>query len=75
VNSLSISHALFGPLTGYAEFFTSVPSENSREWVGTVDTGLLWSVSKNVQPDSGINLGVTHAADDLQVFLGLSWRM
>jgi hypothetical protein len=70
-----VSHGFFGPVTGYAEFFTSVPTTNRREWVGSVDTGLRWSVSKNVQLDSGINLGVTRAADDLQVFLGLSWRM
>jgi hypothetical protein len=75
VNAVSISHALFGQVSGYMEFFTSVPTTHSQDWIGTVDTGVLWQLSKNVQFDTGINVGVTHAADDLQVFLGLSWRI
>ncbi len=75
VNSVSVGHSLFGPASGYVEFYTSVPAANSHEWVGTIDTGLLFEVSKNIQLDTGINVGVTHAADDLQVFLGITWRL
>lgn len=75
INTISISHGLVGPLTGYVEFFTSVPTAHSGEWVGTVDAGVLWLLAKNFQIDTGINVGVTRAADDLQVFLGFSWRL
>lgn len=75
VNSLSVGHSLFGPVSAYVEFYSQVPTTNSSDWVGTVDTGLLWLVSKNFQIDAGINVGVTHAADDLQTFVGFSWRM
>ena len=75
VDSISVSRHLFGPVTGYLEFYSSVPTSHSGDWVGTVDPGLLWLVTKNFQIDTGINIGVTHAADDLQVFLGFSWRM
>ena len=75
VNSISIGHDLFGPVSGYVEFFSSVPTSHSQDWVGTIDAGLLFAVSKNFQIDTGINVGVTDAADDIQVFLGVSWRL
>ena len=75
VNSISIGHSLLGPASCYVEFFSSVPTSHSQDWVGTVDAGLLFAVSKNFQIDTGINVGVTDAADDIQVFLGVSWRL
>jgi hypothetical protein len=42
--------------------------------VGTVDTGLTYLVSENIQLDGGINIGVTRAADDFAPFIGLTWR-
>lgn len=75
VNSISIGHDLVGPLSAYVEFFSSVPTSHSHDWIGTIDTGVLWQVAKNFQLDAGINIGVTHAADDLQVFVGASYRL
>lgn len=74
VNSLSLSHGIAGPLSGYVEFYSSVPTQSSGDWVGTVDVGLLLLLGKNFQLDSGINMGVTPGADDWQPFLGASWR-
>jgi Putative MetA-pathway of phenol degradation len=75
VGSISIGHEIAGPVSAYAEFYTSVPTSHSHDWVGTIDTGLLWAVTKNLQLDAGVNIGVTEAADDLQVFVGVSWRL
>ena len=74
VNSLSLSHAIVGPLSGYAEFYSSVPTQTRGDWVGTVDVGLLLMLGKNCQLDTGINMGVTPGADDWQPFVGASWR-
>ena len=74
INSISFSHKIAGPVSAYLEFFSSVPSQNSRDWVGTVDVGVTVMLGKNVQLDTGLNIGVTHASDDLQTFLGIAVR-
>ena len=74
VNSLTLSHDLVGALAGYVEFFSEVSAESGSRWVGTVDLGLTYGLTKNVQLDAGVNLGVTDAADDVNPFVGVSWR-
>jgi hypothetical protein len=74
INSISLSHAIAGPLSAYVEFYSSVPTQASGDWVGTVDTGLLLQIGKNFQVDCGINMGVTSGADDWQPFVGASCR-
>lgn len=74
VNTVTFSHDIVGDLGGYVEFFSSVSTERGSSWVGTVDLGLTYALTKNIQLDAGINLGVTRAADDWNPFVGLSWR-
>ncbi len=74
INSVSVSHEIAGPLSGYAEFYSSVPTQHSGDWVGTVDMGLLLMIGKNCRMDAGLNIGVTHGADDLQPIVGVSYR-
>ena len=74
VNSITLSHDLLGPLGGYVEFFSEVSTERNTPWVGTVDLGLTWGLTANLQLDAGINVGVTKSADDLNPFIGLSVR-
>lgn len=74
VNTVTFSHDIVGDLGGYVEFFSSVSAERGSSWVGTVDLGLTYALTKNIQLDAGINLGVTRAADDWNPFVGVSWR-
>ncbi len=74
VNSITFSHDIVGNLGGYMEFFSSVSAERGSSWTGTVDVGLTYALTKNLQLDAGINLGVTRAADDFAPFAGLSFR-
>ena len=74
VNSIVLSHPITGSLTGYVEFFSAVPTRHSADWEGTLDFGSTWTIGENFQFDAGLNVGVTHAADDLQPFLGASYR-
>ena len=74
VNSITFSHDIVGALAGYAEFFSEVSAESGSRWVGTVDLGLTYGLTKNIQFDAGINIGVTDAADDWNPFVGVSWR-
>ena len=73
-NSVTLGHALVGNLGGYLEFFSSLSTERHAGWVGTVDVGLNYALTKNAQLDCGCNFGVTRAADDLNPFAGITLR-
>ena len=74
INSVTFDHTILGKLSGYCEFFSSVSTERGASWVGTVDVGLEYLVTKDVQLDCGCNVGVTHAADDVNPFAGITVR-
>ncbi len=74
VSTITFGHDIVGALAGYAEFFNSVSTERGADWVATVDLGLTYALTKSLQLDAGINIGVTRAADDWNPFIGLSWR-
>ena len=74
VNSITFSHDIVGALAGYCEFYSAVTDDSSEDWEGTVDVGLTYAVTDDVQLDAGINFGVTDAAADLNPFLGLAVR-
>lgn len=73
VNSITFSRSIVGELAGYAECFTEL-QDTGRDPVVTLDTGLTFMLTENVQLDAGINFGVTRAADDFNPFAGISMR-
>lgn len=76
VNTVTFSHdrLLIRNLGGYLEFYSLVSAERGADWIGTVDVGLTYALSENVRLDAGVNFGVTKSADDVNPFIGLSWR-
>jgi len=74
INSATLDHGLIGKLSGYLEFFSDISTEPHAGWVGTVDTGLEFLLTENVQLDCGCNFGVTQAADDYNPFAGITVR-
>lgn len=74
VNSVNFGREIIGTLSGYSEFFSSVRTEDGLSWIGTVDLGLTHAVAENLQVDCGCNIGVTRAADNVNVFTGISVR-
>jgi Putative MetA-pathway of phenol degradation len=74
INSVTFGHTIVGRLAGYVEFFSEVSLEDDAPWVGTTDLGITFGLTSNIQLDAGINLGVTKSADDLNPFVGISWR-
>jgi len=74
INSITFSHDIAGKLGGYVEFITEISTADNSDWVGTLDLGLTYGLTDDVQLDAGINIGVTDAADDLNPFVGVSWR-
>ena len=74
IHSITFEHRLYGKLEGYAEFYSEVSAEREARWIGTADFGMTYKVTDNLQLDAGINIGVTESADDLNPFVGVSWR-
>ncbi|WP_375427750.1 transporter [uncultured Sphingomonas sp.] len=70
INSAVVDFALTERLGAYAELFT----ERSDDWVVTGDVGVTYALSDDTQLDAGVNLGITRAADDLAVSVGVSRR-
>ena len=73
-NTITLSHAICGPLGGYVEFAATVSTESGSEWIGQFDCGLTYAWTDDLQLDAGCNFGVTDSAPDYQPFIGLSWR-
>jgi hypothetical protein len=67
-------HSITKELSGYVEFASRASAESKVPWIGTVDLGLTYMLTQNLQLDAGIRLGVTKAADDFNPFLGVSIR-
>jgi Putative MetA-pathway of phenol degradation len=74
IQTITFSHDIFGKLSGYVEFFSALSLESHAPWVSTIDFGLTYLITKNVQLDAGVNVGITRAADDINPFTGISVR-
>jgi len=74
VNTATIGFDLTERLGLYTEIFTERSAERGADWVVTFDAGLTYAISDDIQIDAGANLGLTQAADDIALFVGLSRR-
>jgi Putative MetA-pathway of phenol degradation len=74
IASASLDHQIIGKLSGFVEFFSNFTTESHSSWVGTVDTGLEYLVTKNIQLDCDCYFGVTPAAADFNPFAGITVR-
>jgi hypothetical protein len=74
IASASVDHPIIGKLSGFVEFFSNFTTESHSGWVGTVDTGLEYLVTKNIQLDLDCYFGVTPAAANYNPFCGITVR-
>lgn len=75
ISSATVSHAIVGELSGYVEFFNNLSTErHGTPWIATADCGLTYGLTPDIQLDCGVNIGVTRAADDVNPFVGVSFR-
>lgn len=67
VNSIVLHKDLIKEkLNGYVEYYTSMSREKHAGPLETVDLGLLYAVTPNIQLDTGVNIGLTRRATDFQ---------
>jgi len=74
INSATVGFELTKKLGAYAEIYTERSSDDGAQTIVTADFGLTYGVTEHMQLDAGINIGLSEAADDLNVFAGLSRR-
>ena len=74
INSATASFSLTERLGLYTELFTERSTERDARLVVTGDMGMTYGLTEDLQLDGGVNIGVTDAADDLQLFIGISRR-
>jgi Putative MetA-pathway of phenol degradation len=74
LTSASLSYEWSEKLGTYYEVAARLHTEDPRGDVVVVGTGITYKLSKNLQLDAGINIGVTPAADRVNPFVGLSTR-
>ena len=71
LNTVTVSHDLTEKLGCYLELTHLTTRGPSR---ATFDCGLTYGVNQHVQLDTGVNLALTRATEDLTLFVGLSVR-
>lgn len=74
IGSATVGRAIVGELAGFVELWgsrTTVPGE--RDAV-TFDAGLTYGLTPDLRFDTGVNLGVNDAAEDMTAFVGFSVR-
>jgi len=74
IGSVTVDHEIIGKLSGYLELFGNATTERHSGWIGTVDLGLEYLVTENIQLDCGCNLGISPAADTVLAFSGITVR-
>lgn len=74
VNVVGIGKSLTDSTSAFAELYTFLPDTSSRNWQNTVDFGLSRMLNSNLEIDTAINLGVTKAAPNVQMQVGISYR-
>jgi hypothetical protein len=73
IQTITVGHDI-GKWSGYPELFSHVSNEPHAGWAATFDCGASYRLTRDVQLDAGVNIGLTSAADDVNPFVGLSVR-
>jgi hypothetical protein len=74
LNTVSLGRDIVGDLAGYVEFVSVVTTETGADWRGFLSLGLTYGLCPNSQLDLGVIVGLNRAAEDVNPFLGFSFR-
>lgn len=74
VHTVVLGHDILGSLNGYVEYIGNVSGDGDTDYRATIGTGLTYALSANVVLDAGANFGMTKAAEDVNVFAGMTLR-
>ncbi len=75
LTSATVGHTLVGPLSAFAEGFGVYSTEPHATYALSVDFGFTYDIDGWLQPDAGVAIGLTDAAEDCSAFAGLSMKL
>lgn len=64
---VNLTHQFTDKIAAYGELFAD---RSEGQTAGTIDVGATYLCDPRTQLDAGVDLGITHAADDARFFLG-----
>lgn len=74
VHSATLGRGLFGPVGVYVEYFGIAGTDAASNYRALFNIGLTIVVTPDIQLDAGVQIGLTDDAEDLGVFVGVSFR-
>lgn len=74
VHTATVGHDIVGDLAGYGEYIGVVTSDEDSDYRAQLGAGLTYGLTPDIQLDAGVNFGLTKAADDINLFIGISVR-
>jgi len=75
LTTAAIGHGLVGPLAAYVEGIGVHSTEPGAAYALSAALGFTYDVDGWLQPDAGIAVGLTEAAEDYSAFAGLSLKL
>lgn len=76
VNNSAIAGINLTPkIGGYIEIFNVKDTRAGNAWENSAGLGLSYRFTDEVQFDTGVNIGLSEAADDLELFIGFAVRL
>lgn len=75
LHSATVSHELVGPLGAYIEAFAVYSMEPGQSYALSAALGFTYDIDGWLQPDAGVAVGLTEAAEDVSPFVGLSLKL
>lgn len=73
-NLVGFSHPITNDVSGAVELWSNVDTRRDATAQYSLDFSATWSLNSNLQFDIGTNIGLNRAADNMQVFAGISKR-
>lgn len=74
-HTLTISHDIIGKLAGYVEYVGVSPHGTGQTFAPSIGAGLTYALTRNMEFDTGMNVGLAESAPDINVFVGLTFRI
>jgi hypothetical protein len=75
VQSAELNYQFTEKLSGFAEIFTDKNTDGGAKWIVTGDCGFSYALTDNVMLDTGVSVGMSKEADDLNITMGISFRI
>jgi Putative MetA-pathway of phenol degradation len=74
VHTAALGFDLLDWLGAYVEYIGVVSSDSGTDYDAVFSAGLTYELRTNLVLDIGTRVGLTSAADDLNLFAGMTWR-